>query len=203
MRLKEPSMTNGMSLTRRGFGLGAGAAAIGLAAPAHAQATQPKLSEDGLYHFDWYLESFLDFREDLDAAAAKGKRLAIIWSQKGCIYCKKMATEYFTDPAVVDYVKAKFEILHLDLNGARECADFDGAKFGEKSMALRYQIRTTPTILFFPQTSDGLADKPELKREIGRMPGLLPKKEFRAMFSYVAEKGYEKGSFSDWVKSQG
>ncbi len=186
-------------ITRRR--LVAAAAALPFAATARA-ADAPKLGDDGLYHFDWYLESFLDFAEDLDAAHAKGKRLAMIWSQKGCIYCKKMATEYFVDPKIVDYVKAKFEVLHLDMNGARECVDFDGAKFGEKSMALKYAVRTTPTIIFFPETSKGLAQKPELEREIGRMPGLLPPKEFLAMFSYVGEKAYEKGSFSDWVKKQ-
>lgn len=186
-------------LTRRAVTAGLAALA---ASPARADVAQPKLGDDGLYHFDWYLESFLDFREDLDAANAKGKRLVVIWSQKGCPYCKKMASEYFTDPKIVDYVRAKFDVLHLDMNGARECVDFDGAKFGEKSMALRYQIRTTPT-LFFPETSKGLGEKPEMERELGRMPGLLPKKEFLAMFSYVAEKGYEKGSFSDWAKKQG
>jgi thioredoxin-related protein len=186
-------------ITRRAVALGA------LVAPtlARADVAAPKLGDDGLYMFDWYLESFLDFAEDLDGAAQRGKRLVMIWSQRGCPYCKKMATEYFTDPAIVDYVRAKFDVLHLDMNGARECADFDGAKFSEKSMALKYQIRTTPTLIFFPPTSAGLARKPELERELGRMPGLLPKKEFLAMFSYIAEKGYESGSFADWVMKQG
>lgn len=191
------------SLTRRAVAAAALAAPFASLAPARAAVSPPKLGDDGMYHFDWYLESFLDFKEDLDAANAKGKRLVMIWSQTGCPYCKKLATDYFTDPRIVDYVRAKFDVLHLDMNGARECVDFDGAKFGEKSMALKYQIRTTPTLLFFPATSAGLASKPEMERELGRMPGLLPKKEFLAMFSYVAEDGYKAGSFSDWVKKQG
>lgn len=178
------------------------AAAPFAAAPARAQVSAPKLGDDGLYHFDWFLESFLDFREDLDAAHARGKRLVILWSQKGCIYCKKMATEYFVDPQLVGYVREKFDVLHLDMHGARECVDFDGAKFSEKSIGLRYQVRTTPTLLFFPETGAGLEKKNELEREIGRMPGLLPKREFLAMFSYVGEKAYEKGSFAEWVKKQ-
>ena len=187
--------------TRRAALAGLAAAPL-LATAARAQVAQPKLGDDGLYHFDWFLESFLDFREDLDAAAAKGRRLVVLWSQKGCIYCKKMATEYFVDPKIVGYVREKFDVLHLDMYGARECVDFDGAKFSEKSIGLRYQIRTTPTLLFFPETSAGLDKKSELDREIGRMPGLLPKREFLAMFSYVGEKAYEKGSFADWVKKQ-
>lgn len=196
MKLTDPRPTRRAAL--------AGLAATPLfARAAHAQVSPPKLGDDGLYHFDWFLESFLDFREDLDAAAARGRRFVILWSQKGCVYCKKMATEYLVDPKVAGYIREKFDVLHLDMFGARECVDFDGAKFSEKSIGLRYQIRVTPTLIFFPETSAGLAAKSELDREIGRMPGLLPKSQFLAMFTYVGEKAYEKGSFGDWVKKQG
>ena len=43
----------------------------------------PKLADDGMYHFDWYLESFLDIAEDIETARANGKRLAIVWGQRG------------------------------------------------------------------------------------------------------------------------
>ena len=50
-------------LTRRTL-LGTALAAT-LTKPAAAAAT---LGEDGLYHLDWYLESFLDLAEDLQEA---------------------------------------------------------------------------------------------------------------------------------------
>src|SRR5689334_14726702 len=62
--------------TRRGLlALAVGAAFAGR----RAAAAEPTVGEDGLYHEPWFLQSFLDLREDLESAAAGGKRLAIMW----------------------------------------------------------------------------------------------------------------------------
>lgn len=185
--------------TRRMF-LAGGTAAILLQQPASAQI---KPGEDGLYHFDWYLESFLDLAEDVAGATKSGKRLAIIVSQRGCIYCKRMAEEYFADQKLVDYIRSNFEVIYLDLFGAKEVTDFDGAKLSEKAFAQKYGVRATPTILFFPEKADGLGTVDVRKREVARMPGLLEKREFAAMFRFVREKGYGKSSFNEWMKGQG
>lgn len=181
-------------LNRRGFIL---AAAAFTAAPAGAA---PKLGEDGLYFFDWYLESFLDLAEDLATAAAKGKRLAVLWGLKGCPYCKRMHEVHLADPAIESFVREHFEILHLNLIGAREVTDFDGHKPAEKALAERYAVRFSPALQFFPETADGLAARPPGEREVARMHGLLDPPDFLAMFRFVREKGYEAMSFRDWLK---
>ena len=38
----------------------------------------------------WFKESFLDFEEDVDEAAAAGKRVMIYFHQEGCPYCAKL-----------------------------------------------------------------------------------------------------------------
>ncbi|MYG51452.1 MAG: thioredoxin, partial [Rhodospirillaceae bacterium] len=55
-----------------------------------AKADEVKVGGDGLYHQDWFLQSFLDLKEDLQEAADAGKRLVILWEQKGCPYCKEL-----------------------------------------------------------------------------------------------------------------
>ncbi len=186
-------------VTRRYF---MGAAASVALAP-RATLAQIKPGEDGLYHFDWYLESFLDLAEDVSTATKNGKRLAIIVSQRGCIYCKRMAEDYFADAKLVDYIRSNFEVIHLDLFGAKEVTDFDGSKLGEKAFAQKYGVRATPTILFFPENPEGLGKLDMRKREVVRMPGLLEKREFLGMFRYVREKGYERSTFNEWLKGQG
>ena len=174
----------------------------GLVLPARAApaASPPTLAEDGLYHYDWYLESFLDLAEDIAGAAQKGRRLAVVWGQKGCIYCKRMALEHLADPAISGYIQANFDVLHLNLFGARETTDLDGRKMPEKQLAQTYGIRLTPTVQFFPESAEGLGARAAPKREVARMPGLLEPREFLAMFRFVREKGYEKASFSDWLR---
>ncbi len=176
---------------------------MGLASVPFAAAAQPKLSDDGMYEFDWYLESFLDLKDDIESAAQAGKRLAVIISQRACPYCKRMAEQHFSTPRIVDYVRANFEVLHLNLFGAREVTDLDGRKMSERDFARAQGVRATPTILFYPKSTQGLAQKPPQQRDVARMPGLLEPEPFLAMFRYVKEEAYLRRSFPEWLKTQG
>ncbi|MEK9969312.1 MAG: thioredoxin family protein [Ferrovibrio sp.] len=189
-------------LTRRLL-LAAGPAALAALAATGVRAAPAGLTmgEDGLYHFDWYLESFLDFAEDLEGATKAGKRLAVLWGLKGCPACRLMHEDYMADTATTGYIRANFEILHLNILGSREVTDFDGTRLPEKAMAAKYGIRSTPTIQFFPEKADGLAGKPVLEREVTRMHGLLPKPDFLRFFRYVRERGYERADFGAWIKT--
>ena len=60
----------------------------------------------------------------------------------------------------------------------------------------------TPTIQFFPERSDALANLSPQAREVARIPGLPEPSAFLAMFRYVREKGYETEPFPDWMKRQ-
>lgn len=160
------------------------------------------LGDDGLYHMDWYLESFLDLADDLGGSSAKGKRFAILWGLKGCPSCKRMHEVHMLDPNIEIYLRENFEILHLNYIGAREVTDFDGRKLGEKALAQAYGVGFTPTIQFFPETVDRMAGLKGQAREVARMGGLPEPGEFLAMFRYVREKGYETATFPDWLKRQ-
>lgn len=172
------------ALTRRGL-LAMGIAGL-LARPAVAEV---RLGEDGFYHQPWISETFLDLAEDLEAATRAGKRLAVVVEQRGCPYCRDMHTVVLADPAIGDYVRTNFDLVRLDLHGAREVTDFDGSRLSEKAFAARYGVRITPTILFFPTSAAGLAEKAPGGREVARMPGLLRAADFLALFRQVRERG--------------
>ncbi|MBN8982313.1 MAG: thioredoxin family protein [Rhizobiales bacterium] len=189
-----------LQLTRRDALAMTGAGLLSLRAmPAWAAA---KLGDDGIYHMDWYLESFLDLSEDLAGATAKGKRFAVMWGMKGCPGCKRMHESYMADPKVEAYIRDNFEILHLNFLGSREVTDFDGKKLPEKPFSATYDVKGTPVIQFFPEKADGLAALKGQAREVFRMTGLPEKNEFLAMFRYVREKAYEQSQFPDWFKKQ-
>jgi thioredoxin-related protein len=187
-------------LTKRALLASAGASLLaGYASPSRAAA---KLGEDGLYHHDWYLESFLDLADELAAATARGKRFAIMWGLKGCPACKRMHTVHLADPTIERYVRDNFEILHLNYIGARIVTDFDGRKLGEKALAESYGIRFTPSIQFFPENAASVGSAAGAAREVARMPGLPEPAEFLGMFRYVREKIYETMPFPAWMKKQ-
>ncbi len=187
------------ALTRRT--LLAGAALAGMASIAPARADDPILTDDGLHKQPWFLESFLDLADDLDAAAKEGKRFVVMWELKGCPYCKETHFVNFGQPRISNYVKANFEVLQLNFIGSRKVTDFDGQQLTEKEMAAKYGVRFTPTLQFFGESAAALKGLSPQKREVARAPGYLRPDDFLAMFRYVREKAYDSKSFRDYVKS--
>ncbi len=154
---------------------------------------EPTLGDDGLYHQEWFLNTFLDLREDLEASTADGKRFVIIFEQQGCSYCRDMHLINLADPALNAWIRERFNILQINLWGDREVTDFDGTVLAEKDLASRYTVNFTPTILFFPDDLAAVDGKSGPQIEVARMPGYFRPGHFTAMFEYVWDKRYAKG----------
>jgi len=158
------------------------------------------LTDDGLYRQPWFLDSLLELADDLDGATKAGKRFAIMWELRGCPYCKETHLVNFARADIESYVQANFEVLQLNIIGARKVTDFDGTELSEKALAAKYGVRFTPTFQFFPEQAAGLRDVAPEKREVARAPGYLMPDDFLALFRYVREKGYETRSFRDYLR---
>lgn len=164
----------------------------------------PETGDDGLHKQPWFQETFLDLKEDLTEANSLGKRLVIVWEQRGCPYCKKTHELNFRIPRVANFVKDNFFVLQLNLWGDREVTDFDGEVLSEKKLARKYKVLFTPTFQFFPETPAEAAGKPGDDVEIHRMPGYFWPFHFYFQFKYVKDKGYiEQPSFQRWLDGQG
>ncbi len=187
-------------VSRRSFlaGSALGAALVPLTQPARGE---PALGDDGLYHEPWFLESLLELADDLDGAAAQGKRFAIMWELRGCPYCRDTHVINFAKPEITDFVKARFDILQLNIIGAREVVDFDGEKLPEKRFAEKYGVRFTPTFQFFAERSAGLAARKPREREVARAQGYMVPDNFLAMFKFVSERAYERESLPDYMRA--
>lgn len=152
---------------------------------------EPKLGQDGIYHQDWFVQSFLNLREDHAEAKAAGKRFAVFFEQRGCIYCTKMHKEVLSLRYINDYVRENFQIVQLDLWGSREVTDFDGKVLPEKELAERWGILFTPTVVFFqddlPAGATWGKDLEVARMQLGMGPGT-----FYDMFVWIRTKTYEK-----------
>jgi thioredoxin-related protein len=189
-----------MPMTRRNLLLGAAATSAFAALPARAEG--PVLTADGLYKEPWFLDSFLNLADDLEDAHKAGKRFVISWELKGCPYCKETHVVNFAQARISDYIKSNFEVLQLNIIGSLKVTDFDGEQLAEKALAAKYGVRFTPTFQFFAERAGPLKDLAPQKREVARAPGYMLPDDFLAMFRFVREKAYEKGSFRDFLKSQ-
>jgi thioredoxin-related protein len=195
-----------MMITRRKFSTLALGAAAGVAlTPAEILAAnkyEPVLGENGHYTQPWFLESFLEFSDDVKEAQDQGKRFALMWELEGCPYCRETHFVNFGVPEINDYVRDNFLIVQLDVKGSREVVGFDGQTMSEKSFARANGVRFTPTIQFFPESLGDLSDADKAKPEIARMPGYFRPFHFLTMFQFVREKAYEKQDFRAYLKSR-
>ena len=153
---------------------------------------KPKQGDDGIFHQAWFPSTFLELADDYREAEAKGQRFAVIFEQRGCIYCTKMHNEVLAQRYINEYVAKNFFIVQLDLWGAREVTDFDGTKMPEKALAERWGVMFTPTIVFFKDglTNDGKAWGQPL--EVTRMQLGFGAATFIDMFGWIRAKIYEK-----------
>jgi len=166
------------------------------------KAAEPAVSDDGLHVQPWFLTSLLDLRDDLKEASAQGKRLAIIWEQRGCPYCLEMHRVNLARPEIADYVKTHYNVIQLNMWGDREVTDFDGQVLSEKKLAQKSRVVFTPTIQFFPATLAETAGKSGAGAEVFRMPGYFKPFHFVSMFEYVYTKGYEDTPFQRWLQAK-
>ena len=167
---------------------------IALALPA----TAAELGDDGLHKTAWMRDTFKDLREDLADANAEGKRLALIFEQRGCIYCTKMHNEVFPREDIDSYITDNFFVVQLNLHGDIEVTDFDGETLSEKNMARKWGMLFTPTILFMPQEVP--EDATAQSAAVAMMPGAFGAGTTLDMFTWVNEKRYTLDNDEDFQR---
>jgi thioredoxin-related protein len=119
---------------------------------------------------EWFVETFLDIREDAAEAARDGRRLMLYFMQDGCPYCKQLVTVNFRDPKTVDKLRRNFMPVTINIWGDREVTAADGRRMTEKRFAAALKVQFTPTLVFFDEHG-GVTH---------RINGYLPPDEFYA-----------------------
>ena len=159
----------------------------------------PVMTEDGIYTWPWFVESFLDLKEDLSEAQAAGKRLVILWEQRGCPYCKDTHTVNLAIPEINAYVKQNFAVVQLNLWGDREVTDFDGEVMSEKDLAQKWGVVFTPTAHYIVEEHELKPGKPGNQQLAAVMPGYFRPFHFMRMHEYVKDRIYEKQHFQRYI----
>ena len=155
-------------------------------APVSAFAAQ--IGDDGLHKQSWMRDTFKDLREDLDEANLEGKRLVLMFEQRGCVYCSKMHKDVYSREKVSNYIDENFFVVQLNLHGDLEVTDFDGEILSEKAMARKWSILFTPTVLYLPQeVVEGLT---ATQAAVSFMPGAWSAATTIDMLTWVKEERY-------------
>lgn len=161
-------------------------------------AVAAELGDDGLHKAEWMRDTFKDLREDLAEANDEGKRLMLIFEQRGCIYCTEMHEKVFPRPEINSYLMDNYFVVQLNLHGDTEITDFDGDVLTEKSAARKWGILFTPTMMFLPEdVPEGLAAP---QAAVATMPGAFGGGTTIDMLTWVKEKRYAMDGEEDFQR---
>jgi thioredoxin-related protein len=142
-------------------------------------------------HPDWFKESFLDFEEDIDDAAANGKRLVLYFYQRGCPYCNELIENNFSQRDIAIRMQEDFDLVAINMWGDREVVQVGGKDFTEKTLALALRVNYTPTLMFFDES----------RNVVLRLDGYYPPDRFRTALEYVAGMHEKSGDFNTYLAS--
>lgn len=155
------------------------------------------VGDDGLYKQEWFIESFLDLKEDHAEAAADGKGLIILFEQRGCPYCKELHKVNFAKNEIQEYINKNFNVLQLDMWGSRAVTDFDGKEYEERDLARAWRVTFTPTVVFYSKDKSPTKDG-----ESARLPGYFKPFHFLSMLEYVHEGKFEGQHFQRFLQDK-
>ncbi len=110
--------------------------------------------------------------------------------QDGCPYCAALFNTNFSQKPVVDYARAHFDAVDINMWGDRAVIDVDGETLTEKTFAAKHEVWFTPTILFF----DGKG------KRVLRINGYYPPRRFLAALRFAAEERAKGETFAAYLE---
>ncbi|MDH5778396.1 MAG: thioredoxin fold domain-containing protein, partial [Gammaproteobacteria bacterium] len=140
----------------------------------------------------WFKQSFLDIKEDIEEANANGKRLLLYFYQDGCPYCAKLLQDNFGQRKISKKAQNYFDVIAINMWGDREVTWIDGNLSTEKDISARMRVMFTPTMLFLDEKG-GVAL---------RVNGYYAPDKFEAALDFVGRRMERKMAFSDFYKKK-
>jgi len=147
-----------------------------------------EVGDDGLHKAPWMRDTFKDLGEDLAEANDEGKRLLVMFEQRGCIYCTKMHEEVFPTPEISAALNDIYFVVQINMFGDIEVTDFGGTTLPEKEMVRRWNALFTPTMMFFP--SEVPEDVTATQAAVAVMPGAFGRWTTLNLLNWIAAEGY-------------
>jgi len=136
----------------------------------------------------WFVNSFLDIREDVSEAAAAGKRVLLYFYQDGCPYCKKLLDINLALKDTETRMRENFAVIAINIWGDREVTGFSGELTTEKAFAKSLRVMFTPTLLFLDEAG----------KVVLRVNGYYPPHKFNAALDYAASHDGRDPDFRTW-----
>jgi len=142
---------------------------------------------------DWFKQSFYELPADLQDAKKAGKNgIMVFFSTKTCSYCKAIIEKTFRQEDIVKQLRAKYDVIGLEVLSDTEVVDAKGKTLWAKDFAVQSKAKFTPTMIFY-DTSGNM----QL-----RLVGYQSPEKFRGALSYLEGKYYTHMNFREYLLQQ-
>lgn len=151
------------------------------------------VGRDAMEYF--FQQSFGNLKDEAQTARTEGKAAVLImFNDPDCPWCQKMKATVLNQPAVQDYYRSHFRLLHVDTRGDTPLVDFHGREMAEKDFAFKEnRVRATPVFVFF-----GLDGSP-LVRYTGATRNV---EEFMWLGEFVSSGTYKTKNFTTYKRER-
>jgi thioredoxin-related protein len=140
----------------------------------------------------WFKQSFLDLRDDLEDARKAGKRgIIVFFSFKHCSHCEAFVSTTMSDPATMNRIQEKYDVIALDIFNDTEVTDIHGNVTTIRNFAETSKARVTPTLIFYGIENEKLV----------KIVGFYPPEKFNRVLDYIDGGHYEKIKLSEYLLS--
>ncbi len=148
--------------------------------------------ETTIKHPDWFKDDiFLDLGDDIREAADAGKTGIIVYfGQQRCPYCQKLMKINFGLSDIVEYTRAHFDVVPIDIWSIEEVTTPDGRTLTQREYAIALNTNFTPSLVFY-NTQGKMAF---------RLRGYYPPYQFRAALEYVVDGFYHSETFASYLE---
>jgi thioredoxin-related protein len=140
----------------------------------------------------WFKESFLEIADDVQEAAEQGRHLILFFHLNDCPYCHKMIEENFKHAPYTQFLKENFDVIVINIRGAREVAFTPELSLKENELARHLGVRYTPTILFLDRDNQAVL----------RLNGYRSQQAFKDALDFVQDRAYRSTSLSRYIEDK-
>jgi len=143
----------------------------------------------------FFIQSFGDMPEELQAAQAQGKQgILLFFEAEGCPYCIGMLRRVLNQKHVQDWYREHFINIAVDIHGDVEIKDFDGITLPSKVFAEHRKVYMTPLLSFIDLSGN------EIYRHMGMVK---TPEEFLLIGEYIVSEHYFDTEFKVFAKNRG
>lgn len=133
---------------------------------------------------EWY-----SYEDALVKARQEGKFVMVDFYAAWCKWCKQLDSDTYTDPKVVEALKAGFVPVKIDAEAGKPVVH-EMRQMTMNELAESYEVKSYPSIWFL--------DKDGKKAKL--LSGYLPPDSFLVYLQYIKSGRYKDMEFEDYVK---